>query len=67
MMSALRALSRPLSHTRPAVNAQNAHASQMICNATSTTVTVTRLKMRLKNLTIGERKNTVRPPWYNYF
>ena len=50
MLSAFRA---PFSQTRPAVNDQNAQSSQSTCKATSTTVTVTRLKMRLKNLTIG--------------
>ena len=32
---------------------RNAQSSQSTCKATSTTVIVTRLKMRLKNLTMG--------------
>ena len=50
MLSAFRA---PFSQTRPAGKDQNAQSSQSTCKATSTTVIVTRLKMRLKNLTIG--------------
>ena len=50
MLSAFRA---PFSQTRPAVKDQNAQSSQSTCKATSTTVIVTRLKMRLKNLTMG--------------
>lgn len=52
-MTMLSALSRPFSQTRPVVKAQNAQSSHSTCNATSTMVMVARLRMRLKNLTIG--------------
>ena len=50
------------SQTRPAVKAQNAQSSHSTCNATSTMVMVARLRMRLKNFTIGSR-NIRLPPF----
>ena len=59
MLSAFRA---PFSQTRPAVNDQNAQSSQSTCRATSTTVIVTRLKMRLKKLDDGQSEHAVSLP-----
>ena len=44
---------------------QHSHSS---CNATNTTVMVTRFRMRLKKRTIGERKSMGLPSFhiYNY-
>ena len=56
-------MSVPVTHTRavPVVRAKNTHASHASCNATSTTVTVMRLRMRLKNLMIGNRNSIFSP------
>ena len=56
-------MSTPVTHTRavPVVRAKNTHASHASCSATRTTVTVMRLRMRLKNLTIGNRNSIPSP------
>ena len=70
MMSRLSALSTPFTHTRPVpvVMAKNTQHSHSSCNATNTTVMVTRFRMRLKKRTIGERKSMGLPSFhiYNY-
>ena len=61
-MSRLSSCKPALTHTRPVVREKNAHSSHATCRATSTTVMVIRLRMRLKNFTIGSR-NIRLPPF----
>lgn len=69
-MSRLSALSRPFTHTRPVpvVMANATQHNHSSCNATNTTVMVTRFRMRLKKRTTGERKSMGLPsfPIYSY-
>ena len=62
IISRLSSCKPALTHTRPVVREKNAHSSHATCRATSTTVMVIRLRMRLKNFTIGSR-NIRLPPF----